>query len=488
VTAARRLPIDWRLAAALAAYAVAATLFVRFTLDDAGITLRHAWNLAHHGVLSFNADQRVYGTSSVAWALLCTPLMAVDAWLSPLALAGGLSFVCGGLAVVMVHRLARAMAAPAYVIVMSVAALSLPCVAFAWSGMEVGLSVALLAGFVAAFLAPPGAAPLRRMAWLGVAGFFTRPDQVLITVPLFAVALLRRRGRPRAELTGLIAPALVAVAGLAGLALYYGSVVPTSWSAKILDEARDPGLLAGLRRIGLWLVVQGVAAPLLLAAGWAWLRRRDRDDGRVAGAALVLAAVVLLGAFASQGGSIVMDDLGRYYLPGLLVLAVAAARSIDAGVRSGRSALLRRVSQGLAALTPALLIAGLWVGWRHDMNLGTQPAYRRSIADYTGWMNDAYLPLGRYLAAHYPPSTTLMVRDAGLIPLYSRFDRVLDIWSLDEPRIIACRRACSRQVVRDFDPDLVVQGDELIDDFASRYREVRRFSAAGRTLVLWQRR
>ena len=67
----------WLVAGALAVAALALAVgwsqriepFGAFRFDDTYITLRYAENLAHHGRLSFNLDDRVDGYTSPAWTL-----------------------------------------------------------------------------------------------------------------------------------------------------------------------------------------------------------------------------------------------------------------------------------------------------------------------------------------------------------------------------------------------------------------------------------
>jgi hypothetical protein len=478
---------DKRLAVWLVVYAIATTFFYRFTLDDAGITLRYAYNLAHEGNLSFNADGRVYGTTTIFWALLTTPVMWLERWVDPLVVCKLLSFAFGGVGVVLVHRLVRSLQLAPYTFVMSIAVLSVPYVVFAYSAMEFALSIVLLCVFLTAFLAEVSARTLRVMAWMGVLLFFTRPDFVLLTVPLFLTAAILNRRTVLAQAKVLLLPAAVALGGLVLLRLYYGSIVSLSFDAKILSEARDPGFVHGLQRIGEWMLKQGAVVVPLIALAWAIPRSTRPRRGLLAAAALAGSSVVFLGYFMSEGGFIVMDDAGRYYYPGILVLSLASGFVIDGAITATQSKALAIGTKAVLFSTPLLLAGGLYYAKVSDMNLGTQPRYQHSTDHYADMMDDAYIPMGMYIAENYPPSTTMIIRDAGLIPFYSRLDNVLDFWSLNEPRIVACKRACTRDVIREFDPDLIAQGGNHIDDLEKRYRPVRSFRAKTRTLVLWEK-
>ncbi len=437
--------------------------FIHFTLDDAGITLRYAYNLAHHGVLSFNVDDRVYGTTSIAWALLCTPLMWADDPMLGLWLSKGASFACLAAACWIFASLVRAVHWMGRALFLIAVVASVPFAAFAWSGMEFGLGFLLLALFVRLWFGG-GARALLGMSLVAVGLAFTRPDYCLLTVaPLLAASFRRVRATPSALLQLLPAAALAAGA-LAALWLYYGDPVPLPFYAKVLAPPRDPGLLAGLRRIGSWWLLQGgwAVGPLLLV----WLTSkpaREFSARRLHVSAeqtwlLFSSAALLFVFYASRGGNIVMDTAGRYYAPFLTLFALLVA-PVAEYVVTERPSWSRRARWFLpAGALAALAAVGLTLSW--DANLRTR-GRSRSLGEYATGMNRAYIPMGQYIAEHYPEGVHLMLHDAGLVPLFSRA-HVLDLWSLNNREIIECRGACRKDVVQRYHPALVMQRDELL--------------------------
>lgn len=205
-------------------------------IDDAYISGRYAWQLAHGHGLVFNPGQCVEGYSNLLWTVLLALPLRLGLPLAPVAFAGGLA---GGLvALWQTRRLARALALPAWASTVTMLALAL-CVPFwlaATNGLEGGLYAALVAATVADTLT--GCAG-RASVWGSLAAL-TRPEGALLLPLCAGYCLLTRQRRAAAP---LLAPWLgtLVVLTLWRLA-YYGALIPNTVTAK--DGPHDPVRLA----------------------------------------------------------------------------------------------------------------------------------------------------------------------------------------------------------------------------------------------------
>lgn len=312
------------LKAPLAGYALVLTLFSlawldREPLDDSYFFKRVALNLLDHGVLAWNvADGPVYGSTSQLFQLVMVAVTALTrnyAFLAARALAVACLFACFAL----LFRLTRARDAGFSAVLACAAPIALSTVL---TGMETALALALIALFLYLMLDERGitahwsAAPLVVvLIWL------TRPDAVLLTVPLLTVERWARSGRPPLR-EGLLTVALVG-ALLALFAHYYGTALPLPFYAKQrLFSPYDAHFLAvsaplSRVRIANFLFV---ALPLVVAAS----ARRDRVNLVLVGSALAFALYHYTSTVE------VMGMLGRFYAPAVPLLVVAAARGIEA--------------------------------------------------------------------------------------------------------------------------------------------------------------
>lgn len=213
--------------------------------DDAEITLRTVLNVTHGFGLTFNVAERVQTYTHPLWMALLTLGYLVTGNVYVTTFAAGI--ICSALAFWFVVRRAessfQAMAAVA-VLLFSVA-----FVDFSTSGLENPLTNLLLLGFVAVFVN----GMMDRQRWLtllsGVTSllYLTRPDAVLIVVPLLILACWNVR-HPGRILQSMAIGSLPAVAWTLFSLVYYGFPFPNTAYAKLAtgidsSELRAQGLL-----------------------------------------------------------------------------------------------------------------------------------------------------------------------------------------------------------------------------------------------------
>ena len=293
------------------------------TLDDAFISFRAVHNAVAGRGLTFNAGAPpVESFSNPLFVFLLVPFAALGV---PLPIAAALLGAIGlGLAVIAVHRLARAadLGELASAAALSATLGATPLVYFGLTGLETGLYAGLLAAALARSVARGSADPLACALWALAA--LSRPEAPL-PVLLGLAALAPRPLRARD-----VVPLLVVVGALAALELaritYYGDVVPNTFHAKPPGTAdHDPttfGPLAGLRYVARFALALGLVLPL----GALFAVRERMGVPALRGAvALVLGGLV----FALYAGGDWMP-MGRYLVPFVPFVALAGAAGIEA--------------------------------------------------------------------------------------------------------------------------------------------------------------
>ena len=250
--------------------------------EDAYITYRYAWNLANGNGLVYNPHERVLGFSSPLWTLwsaLGIKLMhdAIAPLFAPVLWARGWTLVADvATLLVVTATLERRHGRPAAWCFAFFFAGWNYFAAVASSGMEMNATLALIA--LGAVLAERGS---RLTGPVLGALALARPEGLVAAVVLAIGASMRDR----------IVAALVALAGLAGLWIYFGTIVPQSVVAKA-QMYGTPGPWAGR----LW---------------WEWLSPFPLGTwGLTSEGQIVSRLAVLLGPAAVVGGMALWRERG----------------------------------------------------------------------------------------------------------------------------------------------------------------------------------
>ena len=296
-------------------------------VDDAFITMRYSFHLAHgHGPV-FNIGERIEGFSDPLWMLVLAAASLVGLPLPQVALAAGLLAFLG--VVVLSTRLAGAVGAGpvAATVAGCLVALSSDLVGSSLNGLETSL---FGLGITATILVA-ARDPLPK-AWF-VLGLlvvaYSRPEGPLLAVVILVVTYVARR-RWTLETRGLPGLALGILALLASTLVarwaYYGELLPMSVLAKrdfdtdplhSLARAAPDGILYVVRALGWGWLLLVVLTAVYLALRW----RPPTPSARVAAAlSLVLGAVGVLVTVSNGGDWMPSGRLLVPYLPPLVVL------------------------------------------------------------------------------------------------------------------------------------------------------------------------
>jgi arabinofuranosyltransferase len=393
---------------------VAAWRLLPFAAEDAYITFRYARDLANGFGLVYNPAERVFGFSSPPWTLWTA--LGAALMHDPVPWARATSLLADGLTLVLAGRMLerdagdpdRTGRASAWCFTLFFALWPYFSV-LAASGMESSAMLALLAlGAALARRRHPATGPALALLALW------RPEGLAAAL----VLALGARWRDRAAAAALL------LAGLAALAVYFGSPVPQSvlakagvygtpgpwagrfWWAWALP-LRLPGLVAGgeARHLAALSVLLAPAAAVGAVALW---RRRQGALALAAGAALaVWAGYSLLGV--------------AYFYWYLAAPLFAAALLAAVG--------LPRIVRGRAVyIAVALLVASTW--------FEAAPFYvGRAQNEYFG-----FAAVGNWLRERAQPGESVLLEPIGIVGWLAPL-RIVDEVGLVSPAVATRRRA-----------------------------------------------
>jgi len=340
--------------------------------DDGYFFKRFALNALNHGMFAWNVeDGPVYGCTSQAFQLVATlcAMVSNTHYVVVVKVVSALSLI--GLGALLLRFCTRVTELPHRGVMIVLLGLGSPLVlTTVLTGMETATMLLTLALVLVAMFEPDGRMRLSpfRAALLTVVIYLFRPDVAL--VPAVAYVL---HGLVRGESISryLAALALMMTLTLASLWGYYGTPFPLSFFMKT----------AGIQPYGPHMMELGLhdkslhfGATVVFAAPLLWLAAYRRDPTNLA----LLGATAALWAYHLALTNEIMGYRGRFYVPGMVPLIMAAARSDEAYRRGTRRPL---VLGGLAVFTIALVMGYLlrWLPTPGSDYLG-----QISWASYTG--------------------------------------------------------------------------------------------------------
>ncbi len=336
--------------------------------DDALITIRTALNTVHGYGLVFNIDERVQAYTHPLWfAVLVAAGWLTGQWmLMPILLGIAATAAATGIIVAHVAQVSR-------IAVLTVAlVLSNSFVEYATSGLENGLSYLLLAALLVAayrLLNTP------TLGWAIGAGALTaalllnRLDLILIIAPLGVYVAVRLRAHVSALIAMLVTAAVPVIGWFAYTLSYYGTLLPTTFTAKTnVDIPRAELLVAGFRYLAASFLYDPVTFLILITGAiLAIVTGGIVTRLTLVGVGLYLAYIIWIGGDFMAGRFLAV--------PVFLTVAVLAVERSGAFVtllpgvnkRTARSG--NRAVQRVAAISAAVLIVPMvLIGWgRSDL-------------------------------------------------------------------------------------------------------------------------
>ncbi len=247
--------------------------------DDAMISMRYAWNLAHGNGLVWNPGERIEGYSNLLTILLMTPATRLFSKVNAVLVMQ----IFGVLVMLITARTSLAIAeqifysdqkllATARVIAFASALIYYPLTFFSLMGMETGILTLLLLTAVLQVLRYGSDHNAWRLvaAVLALAlGYLARNDSLLFTgvLALYAFCAIPRTGRAKSAGFWLL---LVALYGLVIVGqgvfryLYYGEWLPNTYYLKLTGMSLTDRLMNGLGFIKQYLFETGIIIAVLV--------------------------------------------------------------------------------------------------------------------------------------------------------------------------------------------------------------------------------
>jgi 4-amino-4-deoxy-L-arabinose transferase-like glycosyltransferase len=373
--------------------------------DDAYITFRYVENLASGHGFVYNIGERVLGTTTPLYTLLLVPFTKAGLPLDTTAIALAIFLdlaICALLYLVLRRTLGDAVALVAALFY----ALSYAAVAACGFGMETQLFVLLVLTAIGLAAADDYAAA----AAVTALAVLTRPEGFLLAGILGASLLIRYRR----ELKSILKPALVFLAVAAPwfifAAIYFGSPLPNSVTAKIAQSNVSAGA---------WLDFFVTRNPLVMLL---WL---GAGVGFAAGVAGRNKMLILLGVWAVVHTVFFLFArppfwLGHYFAPSAMPIVVLSG--VGAAVVVGW--LLKSPVRGAAAAA-ALGIVVFAVVFPKSL---TTARWNRTV------VNRVFRPLAEWVGRETPPDAVVHASDIGYLGYYSR-RRIMDAAALVTPDV-----------------------------------------------------
>ncbi len=447
--------------------------------DDTYITLTYAKSLAAGNGWRYNGGVEALGTTTPLFALLVAGLARLLPALPMDHLAVALSSACWlGTAWLFAlgYRGFGLRRVEGWLLALSV--LTLGGWAYAALGME---SLMLLFGLVgAAWLAATGRAA--RSGLLAALLYLVRPEGVAMLPVAGAWLLWQARGKRRAVLGRFLLGAALPLLGWGSYALAtFGTVLPTSASAKLGQGIGWPGELFWTRFLHEWLppFAKAYGVTPWLSLLWPLLALGLFHAARRAHGTLLLAAWV--GLFAAGYSLLHAPGYWWYMLPLLFALKLFATLG-GASLLTHR----RRTIQLTGVLVLALFFA-----------ISFQRALLAARSERGDARADTYLAVAAWLDANATPGSTVAFVEIGYLGFFSDFP-IVDLAGLTNPAFTG--NASRLDLAANFwqaEPDFLLHHPaydwalgEIVNDprFADRYRPVAEFpSHVGSPMILYER-
>lgn len=430
-------------------------LFYYFISDDAYISFRYSWNLAHHGELNFNLGERVEGYTNFLWTVLLAGFLRLN--LRPEVMSHLLGTIFGATSLFLVYKLSRIYRRGPLTGWDFLGALLLPAMSYfaVWcsSGLETQMFTALFMGGVTLYVAEEAYPERRKLSGLLFAlATMTRPEGMLVfgltVVHRWLTNLISKRrfwptGSELLWVMGFVVPF--------GLFFtwrywYYGYPLPNTFYIK----ASDGSNWHQIQKWGvpyLWDFVREnkfyVLAPLLFTF---WPRRRAAAESLTGDQAPLTAirpgflwsyiALMVLpyAAYITYVGGDFMT-LGRFFAPILPLIAFFTQEGLRGLLEcfGKRRPDIHWRPWRMVPIT-ALLLIGLTINsiglYRDNQKL----SYYRWGLDTVAYLKkfaDDRVSIGKWMRKHLPPDTYVAVGGAGAIVYASRL-KALDSFGLND--------------------------------------------------------
>lgn len=434
--------------------------YTGFVADDAFITFRYAFNLAHGAGFVYNLGDRVLGTTTPLFAFVLGLFGSVGLDIPRTALVIGL--FASGMTAAVIYRLAIHLRFTHWAAV--------PAVMYAFWPRSIvaescGMEAPLFAFFViSAIYCYTKSLPIYALA-MGTLATLTRPEGLAILALLMVIYLHQYRER---WVQIVLTPLFLLGPWVFFATLYFGSAIPNSISGKLALYSRwgTMSIWDTLVFYMSWHNPVGWGVTILAIAGGVWLWRKQNWGG--------LAALWLVGmiTFYVFGGARVFFWYAAPLYPVLLLFSAAALP-----YASTKFSVLEKIGREYSLVAIAV-IGAIAV-------FGVIPAARYYRA-FQSDMDNCHRAVATFLSTHVGENELVAAEDIGYMGYYSR-KQILDRDGLVSPEAEPYNRSGDYGgLIRDFKPDWLVAAPDMPttafltdSSFRAMYEEVQEFSGIG---------
>jgi len=394
--------------------------------DDAMISMRYAWNLAHGKGLVWNEGERVEGITNTLWTLCLSPFCGtMDK--HEVVYAGvitGLVFLL--ITAFIFSRIARLIVGNERgAVLVAVLAMIAPLAyypLYRWTvrGLELGLVTMLLSFGVWRAFAARGRVAVAGAIALGLA-YWTRPDALIPAAAILVYrgygAFQRKRWRPVLVEAGIVAALVLALTVFR--VAYYGDALPNTYVLKM--KGMSLWQRVTLNGIGYCLEDMVQLIPFLLIGVIAVLMAPTPERW------LLLLLPGMMSAYAVYvGGDFPMHRFAAPFIPFLLLILFSDCAALGRRLAELRGA-HPLVTARAGALTVCLAVAVLMgVNCRYLLKIAVPPQIQ---------MHDS-LSRVFFLRKALKPEASVGVFTAGLVPFYTD-NYAIDFLGKSDRRIAA---------------------------------------------------
>jgi arabinofuranosyltransferase len=389
----------------------------RFILDDAFISFRYAYNLAHGDGLVWSQGVRVEGYTNFLWTVLIS--MPIRFGFDPKAFSFFLGLISFALSLVFSYKLTLLLtnSRNAALLVLVFLGSNYTFSSFATGGLETPMQACLfvICMYLAVSFVKAGTTPRKLfiLSVVGSAALLTRLDSAVLLAVVFPAAiivLLRERTQPRQKVIRLLClflPIVIIVgAWFWWKAHYYGDIIPNTYYAKVLGGSSR---IQGAKYVMLFFysyLLFPIPLFLLYAAGPLFKKQNS-------GMLLVMCATLLWLAYLIYVGGDFMEF--RLVAPILPFFFVATSWLISTQVENAV----------LKVLLVVLILSGSlhhFLTFYYPLQIESVGLLRRHVENE----NENWIGIGKTLgeAFNYDRTVLIATTAAGAIPFYSRLDTV----------------------------------------------------------------
>lgn len=380
-------------------------VFPHWTVDDAYISYRYAYNLVNHGELNWNIGQDpVEGYTGIMLPLMVTPAIAfhVDPAVASKAISL-VSFIASALLLWLISAKMNVVPVVRSVLV----ALFLVTPSFythVTSGLETMLFTALILASFYALLRKSDTA----LAILLLLTSLTRPEGVLLAI-LFIALRLFQVGRKNTYLKTIIRfVVLYLIPGTIYFLWrwnYYGYLLPNTFYVKVNGNNT---IAEGIYWFGAYVICPLVATIIILP-----------KISRISPMKLEVGAIsiFIISLFTLYSKSMLIMNYGqRFFMPLYPVLLMLLASMVDSSNFKSKRIILSAIPLATQFIVCFTMIMSMEKEW---------------VEEYWDVLTNEHIPTAEYINTHVPSDSWLLLNDTGLMP-YLTERKTIDIGALND--------------------------------------------------------